>query len=151
MTATTPTPTGTRTPTGIAIARRFDSPVAETWAWITDPDRTAQWFGRWSGDPASGAVEVLDAADPTAPVKEFEIHAAGTRAADGSVIPQGSIANSVAVPRGCGSSAAARTRARGSRSARSRRTWSRSTSPSPPTAAPPGSRCRRPTRSPWST
>lgn len=60
-------PTGTRTPSGIAITRRFDTPVEETWAWISDPDLTARWFGRWSGDPASGAVEVQLAAEEGAP------------------------------------------------------------------------------------
>lgn len=66
-------PTGTRTETGMAITRRFDSPVAETWAWITEPDRTAQWFGRWSGDPTSGQVEVQLAAEEGAPTSTTEI------------------------------------------------------------------------------
>lgn len=45
----------------------------------------------------SGAVDVLDASDPKNFVKEYSVNAAGTVAADGSVIPAGSVANSVAV------------------------------------------------------
>lgn len=45
----------------------------------------------------AGVVEVLDASDPADPVKKFDINAAGTAAADGSVIPEGAVANSVAV------------------------------------------------------
>lgn len=75
--ATTPngtaTPTGIRTPTGIAIPRRIDLSLDELWAWITDPDRTALWFGRWSGDPASGAVQVQLAAEDGTPTTTTEI------------------------------------------------------------------------------
>lgn len=66
-------PTGTRTPSGIAITRRFGTSVEETWAWISDPDLTARWFGRWSGDPASGAVEVQLSAEEGAPMTTTEI------------------------------------------------------------------------------
>ncbi|GHD10949.1 choice-of-anchor I family protein [Zhihengliuella salsuginis] len=45
----------------------------------------------------AGAVEVLDVADPAAPAKLYEVPAAGVTAADGSVIPSGAVANSVAV------------------------------------------------------
>ncbi|MDF8263859.1 choice-of-anchor I family protein [Luteipulveratus flavus] len=43
----------------------------------------------------SGAVDVLDAADPRAPRKVGEIDVAGVRAADGSTVPDGSQVNSV--------------------------------------------------------
>ncbi|SDM58609.1 PEP-CTERM protein-sorting domain-containing protein [Cryobacterium flavum] len=47
---------------------------------------------------AQGAVDVLDIADPTTPVKEFSLSAAGTTIDGGSsLIPTGSTANSVAV------------------------------------------------------
>lgn len=45
----------------------------------------------------SGSVDVLNASDPKNLTKEYAINAAGTVAADGSTIPAGSIANSVAV------------------------------------------------------
>lgn len=64
---TSPTPTGVRTARGIAIPRRFDCPPEQTWAWITDPDLTATWFGRRSGDPASGEVQVQLSAEEGAP------------------------------------------------------------------------------------
>ncbi|GAB2537358.1 SRPBCC domain-containing protein [Brachybacterium huguangmaarense] len=74
-TADAPRPTGERTPTGIAIPRRLDGDVEDTWAWLTDPDRTAQWFGCGSGDPASGEVQVQLAAEEGAPMSTSTIHA----------------------------------------------------------------------------
>lgn len=68
-----PIPTGRRTADGIAITRCFEADVCEVWAWITDPDRTAQWFGRWSGDPASGSVQVQLAAEEGAPTSTSRI------------------------------------------------------------------------------
>lgn len=44
-----------------------------------------------------GAVDILDASDPTAPSHVSEITAEGTEVADGSSIPAGAVANSVAV------------------------------------------------------
>lgn len=44
-----------------------------------------------------GVVDILDASDPTAPTHVAEITAEGTEVADGSTIPAGAVANSVAV------------------------------------------------------
>ena len=46
---------------------------------------------------AAGTVEVLDVADADDPVKLFDLVTAGVALADGSVIPEGAVANSVAV------------------------------------------------------
>ncbi|WP_306369454.1 choice-of-anchor I family protein [Nocardiopsis sp. CC223A] len=45
----------------------------------------------------AAAVEVLDISDPTAPTKLFDLVAPGITAADGSVVEEGAVANSVAV------------------------------------------------------
>ena len=39
--------------------RTLSAPVEQVWAAVTDPDRLERWFGRWSGDPASGEVDVV--------------------------------------------------------------------------------------------
>lgn len=69
-----PAPTGTRTDRGIAITRRFPLPPAELWQWLTELDRTAQWFGRWSGDPSTGEVAVQLSAEDGAPMSTSAIH-----------------------------------------------------------------------------
>lgn len=63
-----PTATGRRLPDGrLALSRTPPRSPALMWAAITDPDRTARWFGRWSGDPASGTISVTLAAEKGAP------------------------------------------------------------------------------------
>ncbi|GAA1433051.1 SRPBCC family protein [Microlunatus lacustris] len=55
----------------LRFERHYDAPAADVWSALTDPDRTARWLGRWTGDPASGQV-LLTMADeegtPTEPV-----------------------------------------------------------------------------------
>ncbi|MCF6377903.1 choice-of-anchor I family protein [Nocardioides KLBMP 9356] len=46
---------------------------------------------------AQAKVEVLDAADPAAPTKLFDLQTTGVAAADGSTVDAGAVANSVAV------------------------------------------------------
>lgn len=51
----------------------------------------------------AGTVDVLDVSDPTAPTTIGALAAAGVAAADGSVVPDGAVANSIAVrPDGLG-------------------------------------------------
>lgn len=51
-------PTGTvvRTRTGfdLVVPRTFRAPVADVWASVTEPERTARWFGTWRGEPGAG-------------------------------------------------------------------------------------------------
>jgi hypothetical protein len=53
-----PTPTGrlVRTPEGrdLVITRTFRAPIEDVWASITEPERTARWFGPWSGEAGPG-------------------------------------------------------------------------------------------------
>lgn len=53
-----PVPTGRllRTAVGsdLVLPRTFRAPVADVWASITEPERTARWFGPWEGEGAPG-------------------------------------------------------------------------------------------------
>ena len=51
----------------LRFERRYAAPVADVWSALTDPDRTARWLGRWTGDPASGRVQVTMADEEGAP------------------------------------------------------------------------------------
>ncbi|HEX8831083.1 MAG TPA: SRPBCC family protein [Longimicrobium sp.] len=54
----TPTPSGRliRTPAGrdLVLTRTFRAPIEDVWASITESDRTARWFGSWTGEPGAG-------------------------------------------------------------------------------------------------
>lgn len=39
--------------------RAYDVEVEQLWAALTEPDQVARWLGRWSGDPATGTVELV--------------------------------------------------------------------------------------------
>ncbi|MFI7575428.1 hypothetical protein [Micromonospora sp. NPDC049497] len=41
--------------TDLVLTRRFRAPATDVWASITDPERSARWFGRWEGDAAPDA------------------------------------------------------------------------------------------------
>lgn len=61
-----PTPTPPATPTGrllrtpegfdLVLTRAFALPVQEVWAALTEPARTALWFGPWEGDGVPGGT-----------------------------------------------------------------------------------------------
>lgn len=80
-------------PVGTYATGVFDASAAEIVAYHA---RTQRLF---VVNAELGRVEVLDAADPAAPSKVAELDAAGTVAVDGSTIPDGAVANSVAVRR----------------------------------------------------
>lgn len=67
------TPTGSRAADGrLAVRRELALPAAEVWATLTDPARTARWFGPWSGDAASGEITVTMVAEegePSSPAR----------------------------------------------------------------------------------
>ncbi|MDO5498930.1 MAG: SRPBCC domain-containing protein [Propionibacteriaceae bacterium] len=68
-----PIPTGFHRvrPEGSALVfgRTLKNPIEEVWAALTESERSAHWFGSWTGDPADGYVMVRMTAegedDPT--------------------------------------------------------------------------------------
>jgi uncharacterized protein YndB with AHSA1/START domain len=48
------TPTGRLFGNDLVLTRTFRAPLADVWASISDPARTARWFGPWEGDAAPG-------------------------------------------------------------------------------------------------
>ena len=65
MAASTPVGQVLRDAEGVRLefVRSVAAPVEAVWAAVADPDRLAQWFGRWSGDPATGAVQLVMSAE----------------------------------------------------------------------------------------
>ena len=54
-----PTPTGRLFGNDLVLTRTFRAPAADVWASLTEPERTARWFGTWRGDAAPGrTIEV---------------------------------------------------------------------------------------------
>lgn len=68
----TPSPTGrlVRTAQGydLVLTRTYRAPVEDVWASVTEPERTARWFGTWRGEAApGGTIEVQMAYEDGAP------------------------------------------------------------------------------------
>ena len=60
--------------TDLVLTRRFRAPVTDVWASITDPERSARWFGRWEGDAGPGrTVRVQMAFEDDAPWSDLLI------------------------------------------------------------------------------
>jgi uncharacterized protein YndB with AHSA1/START domain len=53
-------PAGRLVPAGggnaLVVCRTFRAPIEDVWASVTEPDRTARWFGTWKGDAAPGRM-----------------------------------------------------------------------------------------------
>lgn len=74
------TPTGRllRTADGsdLIVSRTFRAPASDVWASVTEPDRTARWYGRWEGDAAPGrTIKVQMAYEDQAPWFDMRIDA----------------------------------------------------------------------------
>lgn len=69
MTVTSPLGQVLRDEDGVRLenVRSYDDPMTDVWSALTDPERTARWFGRWSGDPASGSIQIVMVAEAGAP------------------------------------------------------------------------------------
>ncbi|ADG78566.1 Activator of Hsp90 ATPase 1 family protein OS=Tsukamurella paurometabola (strain ATCC 8368 / DSM/ CCUG 35730 / CIP 100753 / JCM 10117 / KCTC 9821 / NBRC 16120 / NCIMB 702349 / NCTC 13040) OX=521096 GN=Tpau_1954 PE=3 SV=1 [Tsukamurella paurometabola] len=56
----------------LLLERYFDADIDEVWASITESDRTARWFGRWTGTPGVGAEVMVtmgfEEGSPTMPM-----------------------------------------------------------------------------------
>lgn len=55
-----PIPGGQLVPTtdglDLVLVRTFNAPIEDVWASITESERTARWFGRWTGKPGTGST-----------------------------------------------------------------------------------------------
>ena len=49
-------PTAELDGTTLTLTRRFNAPIDDVWAAITESDRVGRWYGTWTGDPADGFV-----------------------------------------------------------------------------------------------
>lgn len=84
-------------PLGSYATGVFDESAAEIVAYHARSERL------FSVNAQAGEVTVLDVARPSSPRKLFALETTGVRAADGSTVPDGAVANSVAVrPDGLG-------------------------------------------------
>ncbi|WP_406208637.1 MULTISPECIES: SRPBCC family protein [unclassified Streptomyces] len=75
-----PEPTGqlVPTPTGydLILTRTYRAPVDDVWASVTEPERTARWFGPWRGEAGPGrTVEVQLVFEESAPWYPMRIEA----------------------------------------------------------------------------
>lgn len=57
----------------LVLTRTFTAPIQDVWAAITQSERLGRWFGTWTGDPASGRVEVTWAYEEGAPSEPYVI------------------------------------------------------------------------------
>lgn len=57
----------------LVFHRSFHAPIADVWESIVDSDRLARWFGRWTGDPASGTVDIQWTAEEGQPTATYAI------------------------------------------------------------------------------
>ncbi|GIM96213.1 SRPBCC family protein [Paractinoplanes toevensis] len=51
-----PIPTGRLFGDDLVLTRTFRAPIDDVWASLTEPDRTAHWFGPWEGDAGPGRM-----------------------------------------------------------------------------------------------
>lgn len=74
----TPSPTGrvVQTPTGLdlVLTRTFRAGIDDVWASVTEPERTARWFGPWEGEAGPGkTVQLTPAFEEGAEPGDVEI------------------------------------------------------------------------------
>ena len=60
----------------LAVSRTFRAPIEDVWASITEPERTARWYGPWRGTARPGAeVEIQMAYEEDSPWFKMRIDA----------------------------------------------------------------------------
>jgi uncharacterized protein YndB with AHSA1/START domain len=67
-----------RTPEGrdLVIVRTFRAPIEDVWASITESERTARWWGAWTGEPGPGrTIRYTMAFEADGPESEMLIEA----------------------------------------------------------------------------
>ncbi len=75
-----PTPTGRVVRSGgayeLVVARSFAAPIDDVWASVTEPERTARWFGAWRGEAGPGRTIAMQMGfEEGAPWFDVEIEA----------------------------------------------------------------------------
>ncbi|MEV6303265.1 SRPBCC family protein [Actinoplanes sp. NPDC051861] len=50
------TPSGRLDGTDLVVTRTFSAGVEDVWASVTEPERTARWYGTWEGEAAPGST-----------------------------------------------------------------------------------------------
>ncbi|GLW35365.1 SRPBCC family protein [Actinoplanes regularis] len=71
-----PTPTGRLFGNDLVLTRTFRASAGDVWASVTDPERTARWFGPWQGDAAPGrTIKVQMAYEEGGPWMDMTIDA----------------------------------------------------------------------------
>ena len=68
-----PTPTGYYREGRIVIERRLDLSPGEAWDALTASEHTARWIGPWSGDPATGSIDLTMTAEEGSPSMPLRI------------------------------------------------------------------------------
>ncbi|MGK5678253.1 SRPBCC family protein [Actinoplanes sp. URMC 104] len=69
-------PTGRLDGDDLVITRSFRAGIDDVWASVTEPGRTARWFGRWTGEAGPGrTIKVQMAYEEGAPWMEARIDA----------------------------------------------------------------------------
>jgi uncharacterized protein YndB with AHSA1/START domain len=72
----TGTPNGRLDGLELSLTRTFRAPVEDVWASVTEPDRTARWYGTWTGDAAPGrTIKVQMAYEDGQPSYDMRIDA----------------------------------------------------------------------------
>ncbi|TCO56064.1 SRPBCC family protein [Actinocrispum wychmicini] len=60
----------------LVLPRTFRAPITDVWASVTEPERTARWFGPWEGDAAPGrTIKVQMVFEEQSPWFELRIDA----------------------------------------------------------------------------
>jgi len=58
----------------LVFDRSFAAPLAQVWEAVTTSQRLARWIGTWSGDPASGTVQLqMNAEGDDVPPETYQI------------------------------------------------------------------------------
>lgn len=58
----------------LVVARTLPVSTADAWAFVTEPERTAAWFGPWTGEARAGAeIDIVLAAEEGAPTTRVTI------------------------------------------------------------------------------
>lgn len=71
-----PTPTGRLIGRDLVLRRTFRAEITDVWASITEPARTARWFGSWSGQAGPGrTIQLTMGFEDGAPVSDVRIDA----------------------------------------------------------------------------